>query len=229
MKLMRVSLTALALVLLTVEGPTGAAAQPSGGYGQPPPPPTIPGGFHDRAGMPFAGVSLGLGGMSIDDEEVTCPSCDYNPIGFEIDGHIGGMLSHNFALMLELQANAETVYEDSYGSASLVQGVAMISGQYWISPRLWVKGGIGLSHLSFEYDDVDYGSASEPVDDGAALMAAVGYELISLRYFALDAQARFITAGYDGIDDRVDALTVGIGLSWFGFWSGGGGAVIVVH
>ena len=50
MKLIRVSLAALALALV----PAVAAAQPSGYYGQPPPPAT-PGGFHDRAGMPFAG------------------------------------------------------------------------------------------------------------------------------------------------------------------------------
>jgi hypothetical protein len=211
--------------------PALAAAQPSAGgrgnqgyYSQAP---TAPGGFHLRHGMPTVGFSFGLGGMTMDDNNLDCPSCEYSPIGVEFDAHIGGMLSDRFALMLELQANAETVDEDYYGTTTLTQGAAMIAGQYWVSPRLWLKGGLGWSHLAAEYDDYYYGSASDPIDDGAALMAAAGFEVYSTDQMGIDLQARFITAGYDGINSKVAALTVGLGINWYGFGSGGG--VIVIH
>jgi hypothetical protein len=226
MTIMRASLAALAFVLL----PSIAAAQPSAGgggyYGQPPP--GIPGGFHDRAGSPMFGFSLGLGGMQMDDAEVTCPSCSYQPIGVEVDAHIGGMLSHQFGLMLELQFNAETVESRRYDTTTLVQSTAMIAGQYFLTPRLWIKGGIGLAHLSYEYDDdYYYESGSEPIDNGAVLMAAIGYELLSTRTFAIDVQGRLISAGYDGIDQKVTAATVGIGFNWYGIGTGGG--ILIIH
>jgi hypothetical protein len=214
--------------------PALAMAQPSSGgrgnqgyYSQPP---TAPGGFHYRHGMPMVGFSLGLGGMKVDEHNVECASCDYNPMAIEVDAHIGGMLSDQFGLMLELQGNAQTVDDTYYGSTTLSQGTAMIAGQYWLSPKLWIKGGLGWSHLSYEYDDYGYyydETASQPVDDGAALMAAAGYELYSADNMAVDVQARFITAAYDGINSKLASFTVGLGLNWYGFGSGGG--VIVIH
>jgi hypothetical protein len=130
--------------------------------------------------------------------------------------------------MLELQVNAETVDDTVYGTTTMTQGTAMIAGQYWISPRLWIKGGIGAAHLAYEYDDY-YGSGSEPVDDGAAFLAAIGYELLVTRGFGLDLQGRLISAGYDGIDDKVTAATIGLGFNWYGWGSTGAGALIVVH
>jgi hypothetical protein len=221
--------------LLTVLGglalvPALAVAQPSGrgGQGYYSQPPTAPGGFHYRHGMPTVGFSFGLGGMTVDEENVNCASCDYSPIGVEVDGHIGGMLSDRFALMLELQANAETVDEDYYGTTTLTQGAAMIAGQYWVTPKLWVKGGLGWSHLSAEYDDYYYNdTTSQPIDDGAALMAAAGFEVYSTDQMGIDLQGRFITAGYDGINSKVAALTVGLGINWYGF--GGGGGILVIR
>ena len=228
------SLAALAAVVLV---PAIASAQPSsappagsgGYYGAPPAgaPPASP--YHHRGGTPMIGFSIGLGGMQVDDNDVTCATCDYDPIGVEADFHIGGMLSERFGLMLELQVNAETVDDSIYGTTTMTQGVAMIAGQYWISPRLWIKGGIGAAHLSYEYDDY-YGSGSEPVDDGAAMMGAIGYELLVTRGFGLDLQGRIISAGYDGIDDKVTAATIGLGFNWYGWGAGAaGGAILVLH
>lgn len=226
------SLAALAAVVLV---PAIASAQPSaapppagggGYYGQPQGQVTSP--YHHRGGTPMIGFSIGLGGMQVSDEDVTCGTCDYDPIGVEADFHIGGMLSERFGLMLELQVNAETVDDSIYGTTTMTQSAAMIAGQYWVSPRLWIKGGIGAAHLSFEYDDY-YGSGSDPVDDGAALMAAIGYELIATRGFGLDLQGRIISAGYDGIDEKVTAATVGLGFNWYGWGAGAAGAVIVLR
>lgn len=224
MKPIHTSLAVLAVALV----PAIAAAQPAGGgggyYAQPP---VNAGGFQERAGRPMAGFSVGIGGMETSSGPVQCVNCDYSPIGIEVDGHIGGMLSNQFGLMLELQLNAETVEDHGYeGSASLVQSTAMIAGKYFVTPRLWLKGGIGLAHLSYSYEDA-YGEFEEPVDDGAAVMAAVGYELLSTPSFGLDIQARVIMAGYDGIDDKITAATLGLGFNWYGF--GHAGAIIVLH
>src|SRR5690349_17720387 len=89
--------------------PTAASAQRYGyqpGYGASP---TMPGGFQDRGGQPMWGVSIGLGGLSLDGDQVTCATCNYSPIGAEVDGHIGGMLNERFGLALEIQVNAKTV------------------------------------------------------------------------------------------------------------------------
>jgi hypothetical protein len=216
----RLFLLALGAVVLA---PAVAAAQPGGYYGQPQVSET---GHHLRAGMPLLGFGIGLGGLKIDDKNLDCPSCAYDPIGVGVDFHVGGMLSDRFGLMLELQANAETVEEDRYGTTSLVQYAAMIAGQYWVTPQLWVKGGIGLTHLAYEYDDYYYQGTSQPVDAGGALMAAIGYEVFSSPTFALDLQGRFITAGYDGIERTVTAATIGLGFSWYGFGRGG---VLIIH
>jgi len=222
----------LAIGAAAVLAPGIASAQPSGygggGGGYYAQPSQNEQGYFLRGGAPMFGFSVGLGGMSVNGTDVECASCDYNPLGFEIDGHIGGMLSDRFGLMLELQANAETLDDNVYETQTLVQGVIMIAGQYWLTPQLWVKGGIGLAHLSVDYDDY-YGSVSEPVDDGAALMAAIGYELYSSQLFALDLQGRLISAGYDGIDSKVTAATIGLGFNWYGFGHVHGGGVVVIH
>lgn len=212
----RSHLVAFAAVLLA---PAAAAAQP--GYGPPPPPAgyysqptTVPGGFHDRTGRMAIGFSLGLGGMNIGDDDVTCVNCDYDPIAGEFDFHIGGMLSPRFALLFEVQGNAQTVEENAFGATSLVQATAMVAGQYWLTPQLWIKGGIGGASLSYSYDD-GYDSQSENIDEGMALMGGVGYELLSARTFSIDLQGRLISGSYDSFDQNVTAGTVGVGFNWF--------------
>ncbi len=212
----RSHLVAFAAVLLA---PAAAAAQP--GYGPPPPPAgyysqptTVAGGFHDRTGRMALGFSLGLGSMQVGDSDVTCANCDYEPIAGEFDFHIGGMLSPRFALLFEVQGNAQTVQENAYGATSLVQATAMVAGQYWLTPQLWVKGGIGGASLSYSYDD-GYDSQSENIDEGMALMGGVGYEVLSARTFSIDLQGRLVSGSYDSFEQNVTAGTVGVGFNWF--------------
>jgi hypothetical protein len=124
------------------------------------------------------------------------------------------MLSPRFALLFEVQGNAQTIEENAYGAASLVQATAMIAGQYWLTPQLWIKGGIGGSSLSVSYDD-GYSSDSENIDEGMALMGAVGYELLSARNFSIDLQGRLISGSYESFDQNVTSATVGVGFNWF--------------
>jgi hypothetical protein len=208
------TLVASALVLAA---PAVASAQP-GGYGAPPPAyvQQLPGGFHDRAGHLTLGVSLGLGGMKAESGPIDCGTCDYNPITVGVAGHIGGMLNHRLALMLELQANAQTIDENRFGeTTTLVQMAAMFAAQYWVTPQLWVKGGIGGAHLQAQYDDFYGPLGEEPISDGVAVLGAVGYEILSARRYSVDLQGRLFVGSYDKLDDQITSGTIGIGMNWF--------------
>ena len=203
-------------ILLAV--PAVASAQPGGYRGSPPPTNTYqnPGGFHDRAGRMTLGLSLGLGGMKADSGPIDCAGCNYNPITVGIAGHIGGMLNERLALMLELQANGQTIGDDGFGNtATLVQSAAMFAGQFWVTPQLWVKGGLGAANLQVSYDDY-YGPAGEdPVSTGTAFLAAAGFELLSAPHYSIDLQGRLFVGTYKGIDDQITSGTIGVGMNWF--------------
>ena len=206
------------LVLAIMLAPALASAQGyygggGGGYYSQPPP-TLPGGFHDRQGRLAWGFSIGIGGMHDGGSKITsCNSCDYNPAAIEVDGHIGGFIGPRFALMGEAQVNAQTVAVDTNGTNGdivLSQNVLMIAGQFWLTPQLWVKGGIGLAHLEADDNYFQYGSA-----DGGAIMGGVGYELMSARNFAVDLQGRLVEGSYHGLNDHVTSGTVGVGINWY--------------
>ena len=206
----------LVLAIMLVPGLASAQGYYGGGgggyYSQPPP--QLPGGFHDRQGRLSWGFSLGLGGMHDAGSAVTkCANCDYNPIAVEVDGHIGGFLGPRFALMGEFQVNAQTVQADNgsgNGDLVLSQNVLMLAGQYWLTPQLWIKGGLGLAHLQADDAYLQY-----DVSNGVAIMGGVGYELMSARNFAVDLQGRLIQGSYDGLNDRVTSGTVGVGINWY--------------
>ncbi len=198
------------LILAIVCIPALASAQGyygnGGGHG------TVEGGFHNRTGRLTFGAAIGLGGMSDNGSSITsCNNCDYHPLAGEADLHIGGVLSPRFALMFEAQFNAQTIHANAYDNdTTLVQSAAMIAGQFWILPVLWVKGGIGFSNLQVndDYFSRDFGN-------GLAVMGAVGIELMSARNFALELQGRLIEGTYDGGDDHVTSGTIGIGVNWY--------------
>ncbi|MEJ7596938.1 MAG: outer membrane beta-barrel protein [Kofleriaceae bacterium] len=189
--------------------PTQADAQPGGGY-YGAPPPRVPGGFHDRMGRVAFGFQLGLGYMKDDFGDIECTNCDSVAVG--VSGHIGGFLSPRFALLFELQANAQTLQAGEFADEDvyLTQSAAMVAAQYWVTPQLWLKGGLGLANLqvSDAYEAFD-------VDNGFALMAGLGYELFSARNFAVDLQGRIINGAYEGIDNNITSGTIGVGINWY--------------
>jgi hypothetical protein len=203
------------LVLAIILAPGLAAAQGyyggGGGGGYYNQPTTIPGGFHDRTGRLAWGFSIGLGGMHDDGSGITnCDNCANAP-AVEVDGHIGGMLGPRFALLFEGQVNARTVHSDVLnGDTVLSQSTAMIAAQYWLTPQLWLKGGLGLAGLQADnsYVTYDYGT-------GGAIMGAIGFELMSTRMFAIDLQGRLIEGAYNSGNDHVTAGNIGLGFNWY--------------
>jgi hypothetical protein len=201
------------LVLAIILAPAIASAQYYGGgpgyYNGPSN--RIGGGFHNRTGRLAYGFSIGLGGMHDDGSGITnCDNCSNAP-ALELDFHIGGMVGPRFALLFEGQLNARTVHSDVYnGDTTLSQSAAMIAGQFWVTPQLWVKGGLGLTGLQADdtYVTYDYGT-------GVAVMGAVGFELMSARYFAVDLQGRIIEGTYNSGNDHVTAANIGLGFNWY--------------
>ena len=200
----------LVLAVLAAPGIASAQGYYGGGGGGAP----LPGGFHNRMGRVMYGVSIGLGGMHDDGSGITdCGNCDYNPLAAEADMHLGGMISPRFGLMAEAQFNGQTVQTDPFsdnGDTVLIQSTLMIAGQYWLTPQLWVKGGLGLAHLDAQdnYYDYDFGG-------GAAIMGGIGFELLSARFMSVDLQGRIIEGSYHGLDDHITSATVGVGLNWY--------------
>lgn len=170
-----------------------------------------PGHFHHRMGRLAWGFSVGLGGLHDDGSGVTnCDNCSTG-LAFEVDGHIGGMLTDRFALLFEGQTNGRTIHADTGdGDTVLTQDTAMIAAQVWILPQLWVKGGIGLAELSASNAFAGYDLGA-----GTALMAAAGFELFSARWFAVDLQARLIDGIYNSGDANITAGTIGVGFNWY--------------
>lgn len=186
-----------------------------GQYG-PPPSTQLPGGFHNRQGRLIFGVNAGLGGMSDTGGDVDCYNC--SSVAGQLAGHIGGFIGPRFALMGELQGNAQTLSVGAAGDTeTLVQTALMIAGQYWITPQLWIKGGIGFANVQVEwsaYGDGVTDAATQP-ENGVAILGAVGFELLSARNFSVDVQGRLLNGAYDSIGYHLTALSVGVGINWF--------------
>ena len=176
----------------------------------------LPGGFHNRQGRLMFGVNLGIGGMHDDVGDIECSNC--SAFSGQLAGHLGGFIGPRFALMGELQGNAQTLSADTGGgSETLVQSALMIAGQYWLTPQLWIKGGIGFANLRVDWSAYGDGivDASTQPENGVALLGAVGYELMSARNFAIDLQGRLINGSYDSINNNITALSVGVGINWY--------------
>lgn len=209
----------LVLALLLVPGIASAQGYYGGsGPGQygPAPSTQLPGGFHNRQGRLMFGGSIGLGAMNDDFGDIECVDCSAASIQGAL--HLGGFIGPRLALMGELQGNAQTLSSSySGGTETLVQSALMIAAQYWVTPQLWVKGGIGFANLRVDwsaYSDGYIDASSQP-ENGVALLGAVGYELLSARNFAVDLQGRLLNGSYDAIDNNVTALSIGVGINWY--------------
>jgi hypothetical protein len=175
-----------------------------------------PGGFHQRQGRLLFGASVGLGAMNDDVGDIDCTNC--SDLSLQGALHVGGFIGPRLALMGEVQGNAQTLAVDSGGGTeTLVQSALMIAAQYWVTPQLWVKGGIGFANLRVDWSAYGDGiiDAQTAPENGVALLGAVGYEVMSARNFSVDIQGRLINGSYDAIDNNVTALSVGVGLNWY--------------
>ncbi|MDX2088412.1 MAG: hypothetical protein SFX73_11205 [Kofleriaceae bacterium] len=206
--------TTKSLLALALVAAASGVASAQGYYGNAGQNPRLPGGFHDRQGRMIFGFSLGLGGMSASGEDLECANCDYSPLAGQASGHLGGFIGPRLALMGEIQGNVQTLAVDAYGdSEMLVQSALLFAAQYWVTPQLWIKGGLGFSNL--RVDHTYYGTVAEVPENGVAVMGAIGYELLSAQRFSVDLQGRLINGSYDSVGENVSSGSIGIGINWF--------------
>lgn len=187
--------------------PTGAPPPAAG----PQYPTTGPEAWHPP-GLTF-GFDLSLGGMSSDKlGSIECFDCDFQPIAGGFGGYVGIMLNGRMAIKGDLRATAQTL--DANGTEVLFQTTLMASLAYWVTPRLWIEGGLGVANLSVSVDD-GYTADDETVDNGGAGMLAAGFEVARGRRIAIDLHVRGISGSYDGINDQIFAGMIGVGFTWY--------------
>ncbi|HTE52225.1 MAG TPA: hypothetical protein VK698_15340 [Kofleriaceae bacterium] len=178
------------------------------GYGYYPPPPPDP----YRRGFTL-GFGVGLGAMDSGDSNLTeCFDCNYDPIALAFDFHLGAMINPQLAIMGEVFWHAQNIDADGFNWLS--QSMLLGAIQFWVTPQLWLKGGIGVASLDTHYDD-GYDYADDTIDTGIAVLGAVGYEVLSAPWFSIDLQARLASGSYEGIDEQVSVGTVGVGFNWY--------------
>jgi hypothetical protein len=167
--------------------------------------------FHQaRKGRVAVGGSFGGGGMTVDNEVIGCPGCEYEPLAYEVDVHFGSMPTERLAALFEVQLNTQSVDDQMLGVDRLGSAAIMIALQHWVTGPIWVKGGMGFASTLVTKDDVNI-RQHKPAGQGWAVMGAAGYEVVSAPHFAVDVQARLIT----GLGEGIHAGSLGVGINWY--------------
>jgi len=148
----------------------------------------------ERKGLIVGG---GIGGGSM-----TCDGCN-STSGFAGQFHIGGMLTEKVALVLD--GSGITREEDG---ATLTSGVSVAAVQYFVSPRVWIKGGVGAGILQASVEKLSVTS-----DPGLAFAGGIGVDLLQKQKFTIDLQARFTTASIEG--DRYNNFFALVGFNFY--------------
>jgi hypothetical protein len=211
---------AIALFVLTVA--TDAFAQTPTTTTTPSPPPApypAPGGAYPtptitatapyvRQGLTF-GIGLGVGSLVAD-----CEECDSSFEAGGLHGHVGVMVSPRLAILGEAWAMAH-----SNGFLTVYQNLATIAARAWLTPQLWVQGGVGAATAGYRWRGF-FVDREDRTESSPGITAAVGYELPIRPNMALDLQLRAGTGFYD--KDPVDGYVVkghsvalGAGLAWY--------------
>jgi hypothetical protein len=129
-----------------------------------------------RSGI-VAGLSLGYGALTADQCGNDCGG------GFSLEGHIGGMVDQQVALMFDAWA---VFHRNPDFASTTTSGIYTGAVQFWMTPIVWLKGGAGVGNTNIS--DI----RGRLTDASAfALMGAVGVELVHATTFGLDVQGRF--------------------------------------
>lgn len=169
--------------------------------------------YIERRGFTL-GMSFGVGGMGTETGAIDCLDCVGDPLAGGLTFHVGAMITPRLALLVEYAGSVKQL--DAVGFNNFSQSMALIGAQYWLTPKVWLKGGFGYAYAAVSYDD-GWVVEDQGVADGGALAAAIGYEILSGPRFAIDLQARVGVGVYESLDysDQIQSGHIGIGLSWF--------------
>lgn len=141
-------------------------------------------GARDASAIERKGFIIGFG---VGGGQMTCDGCE-SLSGPAVAIHLGGMINEKLALVWD--SSGVVREEEGVTLSSAVVGPA---AQYWVSPRVWVKGGVGAGRLVAAVSNVTTSS-----DWGLGFMGGLGVEALQKKKFAIDLQFRFTTAKIEG-------------------------------
>jgi hypothetical protein len=186
------------LIALSLLASTTALAQPA--------PPAPPGAAYGQL-VPMERHGL-FGGFGAYGGNISCDGGDCGD-GFResggANGHIGYMLTPRFGLLFDIWAMSS-----SKNNTSITFAMATVNARLWLTPHLWVQGGVGNGHAIVRVGIFEADSDDVPVGELAA-----GLELVRGRGWALDVTARVAqgTSTDEAGNDATTGRAAGIGAS----------------
>jgi uncharacterized membrane protein YtjA (UPF0391 family) len=154
------------------------------------------------------GILVG-GGLGVG--HIGCEGADCSGVNEAggINVQLGGMVAPDLGLLIDAWGMSHRDGENATFTHAILTGAV----RYWLAPRFWVSGGVGVAQASWEYstDLVDFESESDTVP---AVMGALGLELLSSPAFALNLELRG-GSGFFEDDVRVRNLSLGVGVNWY--------------
>jgi len=154
-----------------------------------------------RSGLVIGGA-IGVGGLTADQCGDVCGA------GLSLEGHIGGMINPQAALMFDAWT---VIHQHSIGNGTTSDTLYTGALQFWVSPIFWLKGGIGIGNTTVASNTFGFGDAT-----AFAIMGAAGVELMQRGPFALDLQGRIGHTFFDQADGGpMTNYAFMIGFNWY--------------
>jgi hypothetical protein len=162
-----------------------------------------------REGL-MLGFGVGGGNISAECAADAGDVCDEVLEAGSFSGQIGLMIAPRLGVMLDVWPMVH--HEDLL---TITHVITTAAAQYWITPALWIKGGIGGAHARFHYDRLIFPDYDEQTDTVAAVMVAAGYEIYAKRNLAIDLQLRGGTGFYEEDEVKGHSAAFQVGFNWY--------------
>lgn len=128
-----------------------------------------------------------------------------------IELRFGGMFGQRTGLSVEFWSDGHNL--ESSASAAITENSLAIALTYWVTPRFWLKTGLGSATLKlFNVSPI------EDELDGMVIMGNVGLEMVSRSEFSLDIFMRMLASFYESNNFggvQRTGLALGIGANWY--------------
>jgi hypothetical protein len=204
------------------QGAPGYAPSYNEGYGPPPYPPRYyrpryyapqPTHYYSEplTYRPFVfGFGLGVAGVALFPNVAGADNSSRAGIGYNL--RLGFGISPRWSLVLS--ADGAEAYFDG---VSVTETAWTVGPQVFLTPRLYVRAGVGASSVSYDYTDSYYSTGyyvNSGSDSGMATVAAAGLELLQSYHTSLALEA-VGTVGYYPNKDKISTFGVNFILNLF--------------
>jgi hypothetical protein len=154
-----------------------------------------------RTGL-VVGVGVGVGALTADNCGGDCGG------GLSLEGHIGGMIDPRLAIEFDAWA---IFHRNPDVSSTTTSGIYTGALQMWLTPIVWIKGGIGVGNTRVSDRLGPLGEATN-----FAIMGAAGVELVHSGFFALDLQGRLGHTFFSNAEGGpVTDYAFMVGFNWY--------------